>query len=172
MQPALQAKMLQLIEEKCFRRIGGTKNIVIDIRIVAATNRDLKKALEDRTFRQDLYYRLNVINIFLPPLAERREDIIPLVEHFIGLYSREFNKPAKRIADDARDALERHDWPGNVRELSNTVERIMILRGRRHPPARASPRGGDQGRGPIEGLRGSAMRPSPPARVGNSISGD
>ena len=127
MPPALQAKMLQLIEEKCFRRIGGTKNIVIDIRIVAATNKDLKKALEDRTFRQDLYYRLNVINIFLPPLAERREDIIPLVEHFIGLYSREFNKPAKRIADDARDALERHDWPGNVRELSNTVERIMIL---------------------------------------------
>jgi two-component system, NtrC family, response regulator AtoC len=127
MPPALQAKMLQLIEEKCFRRIGGTKNLVIDIRIVAATNRDLKKALEDRTFRQDLYYRLNVININLPPLAERREDIIPLVEHFIGLYSREFNKPAKRIADEARDALERYDWPGNVRELSNTVERIMIL---------------------------------------------
>jgi len=127
MPPALQAKMLQLIEEKCFRRIGGTKNIVIDIRIVAATNKDLKKALEDRTFRQDLYYRLNVININLPPLAERREDIIPLVEHFIGLYSREFNKPAKRIADEARDALERYDWPGNVRELSNTVERIMIL---------------------------------------------
>ena len=127
MQPALQAKMLQVIEDKCFRRIGGTKNIVIDIRIVAATNKDLKKALDDRTFRQDLYYRLNVINIFLPPLAERKEDIIPLVEHFIGLYSREFVKPVKRITDDARDALERYDWPGNVRELSNTVERIMIL---------------------------------------------
>jgi two-component system response regulator AtoC len=127
MQPALQAKMLQVIEDKCFRRIGGTKNIIIDLRIVAATNKDLKKALEDRTFRQDLYYRLNVINICLPPLAERKEDIIPLVEHFIGLYSREFVKPVKRITDDARDALERYDWPGNVRELSNTVERIMIL---------------------------------------------
>jgi DNA-binding NtrC family response regulator len=127
MQPALQAKMLQVIEDKCFRRIGGTKNIVIDIRVVAATNKDLKKALADHTFRQDLYYRLNVINIYLPSLAERKEDIIPLVEHFIGLYSREFIKPVKRITDDARDALERYDWPGNVRELSNTVERIMIL---------------------------------------------
>ena len=127
MQPALQAKMLQVIEDKCFRRIGGTQNIVIDIRIIAATNKDLNKALDDGTFRQDLYYRLNVINIFLPPLKERTEDVIPLVEHFIGRYGREFNKPMKRISGDARQALERYDWPGNVRELSNTVERIMIL---------------------------------------------
>ena len=127
MHPALQAKMLQVIEEKCFRRIGGTKNIIIDIRIIAATNRDLKKALDDRTFRQDLYYRLNVINIFMPPLKERPEDIIPLVEHFIGIYSREFHKPVKRISETARRALEQYAWPGNVRELSNTVERIMIL---------------------------------------------
>ena len=127
MQPALQAKMLQVIEDKCFRRIGGTQNIVIDIRIIAATNKDLKKALDDGTFRQDLYYRLNVINIFLTPLKERTEDIIPLVEHFIGRYGREFNKPIKRISGDARQALEHYDWPGNVRELSNTVERIMIL---------------------------------------------
>jgi two-component system response regulator AtoC len=126
-QPALQAKMLQVIEEKCFRRIGGTQSIVIDIRIIAATNKDLKKALDDGTFRQDLYYRLNVINIFLTPLKERTEDVIPLVEHFIGRYGREFNKPMKRISGDARQALERYDWPGNVRELSNTVERIMIL---------------------------------------------
>lgn len=127
MQPALQAKMLQVIEEKCFRRIGGTQSIVIDIRIIAATHKDLKKALDDGTFRQDLYYRLNVINIFLTPLKERTEDVIPLVEHFIGRYGREFNKPMKRISGDARQALERYDWPGNVRELSNTVERIMIL---------------------------------------------
>jgi two-component system response regulator AtoC len=127
MQPALQAKMLQVIEEKCFRRIGGTQSIVIDIRIIAATHKDLKKALDDGTFRQDLYYRLNVINIFLTPLKERTEDVIPLVEHFIGRYGREFNKPMKRISEDARQALERYDWPGNVRELSNTVERIMIL---------------------------------------------
>lgn len=127
MQPGLQAKMLQVIEEKCFRRIGGTKKIVTDIRIVAATNRDLKKALDDGTFRQDLYWRLNVINIYLPPLKDRPEDILPLVEHFIGIYSREFNKPPKRVSDEARLALERYAWPGNVRELSNTVERVMIL---------------------------------------------
>jgi transcriptional regulator with PAS, ATPase and Fis domain len=127
MQPALQAKMLQLIEEKCFRRIGGTRKIVTDIRIIAATNRDLKKALDEGAFRQDLYWRLNVINILLPPLRDRAEDIIPLVEHFIGLYSREFRKPAKRISEEARLVLERYAWPGNVRELSNTVERIMIL---------------------------------------------
>jgi len=127
MQPGLQAKMLQVIEEKCFRRIGGTKKIVTDIRIVAATNKDLKKALEEGAFRQDLYYRLNVINIVLPPLKDRPEDILPLVEHFIGIYGREFNKPPKRVSDEARLILERYAWPGNVRELSNTVERIMIL---------------------------------------------
>jgi two-component system response regulator AtoC len=127
MQPGLQAKMLQVIEEKCFRRIGGTKKIVADTRIVAATNKDLKKALDEGSFRQDLYYRLNVINIVLPPLKDRTEDILPLVEHFIGVYGREFNKPPKRVSDGARLILERYAWPGNVRELSNTVERIMIL---------------------------------------------
>ena len=127
MQPALQAKVLQVIEEKCFRRIGGTKKIVTDIRIVAATNKDLKRALDEGAFRQDLYWRLNVINIFLPPLKDRAEDVIPLVEHFIGLYSREFNKPPKRVSDEARLILERYAWPGNVRELSNTIERVMIL---------------------------------------------
>ncbi|MCK9195990.1 MAG: sigma-54 dependent transcriptional regulator [Syntrophales bacterium] len=127
MQPSLQAKMLQVIEGKCFRRIGGTQKIVTDIRIIAATNKDLKKAMDDQSFRQDLYYRLNVINIDVPPLKDRAEDILPLVEHFIGLYSRKFNKPVKRISDDARDALELYAWPGNVRELSNIVERIMIL---------------------------------------------
>ncbi|MFB3925500.1 MAG: sigma-54-dependent transcriptional regulator [Syntrophales bacterium] len=127
MHPALQAKILQVIEEKRFRRIGGTKSIDIDIRIIAATNKDLKKAIDDQTFRRDLYYRLNVINIHLPSLRERKEDIIPLVEHFISHYSRKFNKPVKRISEDARDLLVRYDWPGNVRELLNTVERIMIL---------------------------------------------
>jgi DNA-binding NtrC family response regulator len=127
MQPGLQAKMLQVIEEKCFRRIGGTKKIVADTRIVAATNKDLKKALDEGSFRQDLYWRLNVINIVLPPLKDRTEDILPLVEHFIGVYGREFNKPPKRVSDGARLILERYAWPGNVRELSNTVERIMIL---------------------------------------------
>jgi len=127
MQPALQAKILQVMEEKCFRRIGGTKSIDVDIRIIAATNKDLKKAIDDQAFRRDLYYRLNVINIYLPSLRERKEDIIPLAEHFISHYSRKFNKPMKRISDGALDVLVQYDWPGNVRELLNTVERIMIL---------------------------------------------
>ena len=123
----LQAKLLQVIEDKSFRRVGGTKNIEVDIRIVAATNKNLKKALDNQTFRQDLYYRLNVINIYLPSLRERREDIMPLIEHFVSYHSREFHKRVKQISDTARDLLIQYDWPGNVRELLNTVERIMIL---------------------------------------------
>jgi len=123
----LQAKLLQVIEDKSFRRVGGTKNIEVDIRIVAATNKNLKKALDNQTFRQDLYYRLNVINIYLPSLRQRREDIMPLIEHFVSYHSREFHKPVKQISDTARDLLVQYNWPGNVRELLNTIERIMIL---------------------------------------------
>jgi two-component system response regulator AtoC len=123
----LQAKILQVIEEKSFRRVGGTKNIEVNIRIIAATNSNLKEAVEHKTFRQDLYYRLNVINIYLPSLKERKADIMPLVEHFINYKSREFRKAAKDVSEEARELLVRYDWPGNVRELLNTVERIMIL---------------------------------------------
>ncbi len=123
----LQAKLLQVIEEKSFRRVGGTKNIEVDIRIIAATNRNLKMAVENKTFRQDLYYRLNVINIYLPSLKERKADIMPLVEHFIIYKAREFRKSTKEVSDEARDLLLRYDWPGNVRELLNVIERIMIL---------------------------------------------
>ena len=127
MHPALQAKVLQVLEEKTFRRVGGTKSLEVDTRIIAATNRDLKAAVESGAFRQDLYYRLNVINIQLPTLHERNADVMPLVEHFIHHYSRELRKPVKTVSDEARDLLVRYEWPGNVRELLNTVERIMIL---------------------------------------------
>ena len=127
MHPALQSKVLQVLEEKTFRRVGGTKSLEVDTRIIAATNRNLKSAVENGTFRQDLYYRLNVIDIHLPTLRERRADVMPLVEHFIHRYSREFRKPAKTVSDEARELLVRYDWPGNVRELLNTIERIMIL---------------------------------------------
>ena len=127
MHPALQAKVLQVLEEKTFRRVGGTKSLEVDTRIIAATNRDLKTAVETGNFRQDLYYRLNVINIHLPTLRERKADIMPLVEHFIHYYSREFRKPVKTVSDEARELLIRYEWPGNVRELLNTIERIMIL---------------------------------------------
>jgi transcriptional regulator with PAS, ATPase and Fis domain len=127
MHPALQAKILQVLEEKTFRRVGGTKSLDVDTRIIAATNRDLKAAVESGVFRQDLYYRLNVINILLPTLRERNADVMPLIEHFIHHYSRELRKPVKTVSDEARELLVRYDWPGNVRELLNTVERIMIL---------------------------------------------
>jgi two-component system response regulator AtoC len=127
MHPSLQSKVLQVLEEKTFRRVGGTKSLEVDIRIIAATNRDLRAAIASSAFREDLYYRLNVINIHLPTLQERKVDIMPLVEHFVHYYSRAFRKPAKTISDEARDLLIRHDWPGNVRELLNTIERIMIL---------------------------------------------
>jgi DNA-binding NtrC family response regulator len=127
MHPALQAKILQVLEEKTFRRVGGTRSIEVDTRIIAATNRDLKAAVENSAFRQDLYYRLNVINIHLPTLRERNADVMPLIEHFIHHYSRELRKPVKTVSAEARELLVRYEWPGNVRELLNTVERIMIL---------------------------------------------
>jgi two-component system response regulator AtoC len=127
MHPALQAKILQVLEEKTFRRVGGTRSLEVDTRIIAATNRDLKTAVESGNFRQDLYYRLNVISIHLPTLRERRADIMPLVEHFIHYYSREFRKPVKAVSGEARELFVRYEWPGNVRELLNTIERIMIL---------------------------------------------
>jgi transcriptional regulator with PAS, ATPase and Fis domain len=127
MHPALQAKILQVLEEKTFRRVGGTRNMEVDTRIIAATNRDLRAAVESGDFRQDLYYRLNVINLRLPTLRERNADVMPLIEHFIHHYSRELRKPVKAVSDEARDLLARYEWPGNVRELLNTVERIMIL---------------------------------------------
>jgi DNA-binding NtrC family response regulator len=127
MHPALQSKVLQVLEEKTFRRVGGTRSLEVDIRIIAATNKDLRSAIADSTFREDLYYRLNVVNIHLPTLRERKADIMPLVEHFTHYYSREFRKPVKTVSGEARDLLVRYDWPGNVRELLNTIERIMIL---------------------------------------------
>jgi two-component system response regulator AtoC len=127
MHPALQSKVLQVLDEKTFRRVGGTKSLEVDTRIIAATNRDLKAAVESGAFRQDLYYRLNVINIHLPTLHERSADVMPLIDHFIHHYRRELRKPVKTVSDEARELLVRYDWPGNVRELLNTVERIMIL---------------------------------------------
>jgi len=99
----------------------------VDVRVIAASNRDLERAVRDNQFRQDLYYRLAIISIFLPPLRERREDVLPLVEFFIERYSRKFRKSVKGISDDTRKLLLKYDWPGNVRELKNAVERAMIL---------------------------------------------
>jgi two-component system, NtrC family, response regulator AtoC len=123
----LQVKLLRVLEDRKIRRLGGARNIDIDVRVVAATNRNLKQAIEEKTFREDLYYRLNVFPIFVPPLRERREDIPPLLDYFLKRFSREFNKHIREVSRDALDLLLRYHWPGNVRELRNVVERICIM---------------------------------------------
>jgi two-component system, NtrC family, response regulator AtoC len=123
----LQAKILRALQEREIERVGGTRTIKIDVRVIAATNRDLKKAVEEGTFREDLYYRLNVVPITLPPLRQRRDDIPLLVEHFIGKYNREFNRKVKGFSAGATAALYQYEWPGNVRELENVIERAVAL---------------------------------------------
>ena len=123
----VQAKLLRVLEEQCFRRLGGVRDIQVDVRVVAATNRRLSDAIEEGRFRLDLYYRLNVIQVSLPALRERKEDILPLVDHFIHLYNGKFKRNIQGISHTAAAALMSHAWPGNVRELRNVVERAMVL---------------------------------------------
>jgi PAS domain S-box-containing protein len=123
----LQAKLLRVLEEQSFRRLGGLKDIQLDLRVVAATNKNLREAVKEGAFRQDLYFRLNVIQILIPPLRERGEDIVPLTRFFIDHYNRKFKRSVEGISDGAAKLLLSHDWPGNVRELRNAIERAMIL---------------------------------------------
>lgn len=124
---SLQSKILRVFEESSFRRIGGVNDIKVDLRIIAASNQDLNKACEEGKFRRDLYYRLMVFPIFLPPLRERKEDILPLTKHFIEIYNIKFRKNIKGISKEAEEILLKYDWFGNVRELKNVIERAMIL---------------------------------------------
>jgi PAS domain S-box-containing protein len=123
----LQAKLLRVLEEQSFRRLGGLKDIKLDLRVVAATNKNLREAVKEGAFRQDLYFRLNVIQILIPPLRERTEDIVPLTQFFIEHYNRKFKRNIEGVSDASAKLLETHDWPGNVRELRNAIERAMIL---------------------------------------------
>ena len=125
--PLLQAKLLRVLEDQVIRRVGGVRDMQVDVRVIAASNRDLEKAVREGNFRQDLYYRLAIIAIFIPPLRERKEDILPLVDSFIDRYNRRFRKSIRGITDETRKLLLSHTWPGNVRELKNTIERAMIL---------------------------------------------
>jgi len=124
---ALQAKLLRFLEDRTIKRVGGTRDIQVDVRVIAATNRDLEHAVRQGRFREDLYYRLKVIPIILPPLRERREDIPLLVQHFLETYNREFHKNTRMFSPAAMECLKRHPWHGNIRELKNVVERVMIL---------------------------------------------
>jgi PAS domain S-box-containing protein len=123
----LQAKLLRVLEEQSFRRLGGLKDIQLNLRVIAATNRNLREAVAQNAFRQDLYFRLNVIHVQIPALRERREDIIPLARFFVQEYNRKFKRQLEGLSKDAERILLAHDWPGNVRELRNAIERAMIL---------------------------------------------
>ncbi len=123
----LQAKLLRVLEEQQIRRLGGLKDIDVNIRVVAATNKDLREAVKEQAFRQDLYFRLNVIQFTIPPLRERRDDILPTTQFFINHYNRKFKRGIQGISPEAAKLLLAHNWPGNVRELRNAVERAMIL---------------------------------------------
>jgi transcriptional regulator with GAF, ATPase, and Fis domain len=122
-----QAKLLRVMQEREFMRLGGVDTVKVDVRIVAATNIDLRRAVEEGRFREDLYYRLNVICVQLPPLRQRKEDILALVLHFVQKYSKENDKPVAGVTPEALQVLMDYDWPGNVRELENVIERGVVL---------------------------------------------
>ena len=125
--PTLQVKLLRFLQDRKIERVGGNQSIELDVRIVAATNRDLKQDIENRLFREDLYYRLKVVPLEIPALRERKDDIVPLALHFLTKYCRENRKPLIRLSSEAEAALLVHPWPGNVRELENVINRAVVL---------------------------------------------
>jgi two-component system NtrC family response regulator len=135
MSPSLQVKLLRVLQERTFERVGGNQPISVDVRIVAATNRDLSQAVEAGQFREDLFYRLNVVRIEVPPLSQRREDLPVLVAHFVKKYAAEVGRPAPQVDKAAMELIYSHAWPGNVRELENAIERAVILAGDSITPA-------------------------------------
>jgi two-component system, NtrC family, response regulator AtoC len=125
----LQTKLLRALQEREIERVGGCRAVPVDVRVVAATNVNLRQAVHEHRFREDLYYRLNVVPIAVPPLRERRDDIPLLLDHFLAKYAREFNRDVHGVSADALDVLVRYDWPGNVRELENIIQRSVLLAG-------------------------------------------
>ena len=127
LRPDLQTKLLRVLQEREVERLGGARPIPVDVRVLAATNADLQLAVKNGTFREDLYYRLNVVNIHLPPLRDRRDDIPVLVDHFVQKIARECGRDVQGVSAEARDLLARYDWPGNIRELENVIHRAVVL---------------------------------------------
>lgn len=125
--PGIQAKLLRVIQEHEFERVGGTKPIKVDVRLISTSNRDIKEALAQHVIREDLYYRLNVVPIYLPPLRERKEDILPLAEYFMGRMCSENHTERKSLSADAKKKLQIYPWPGNIRELANVIERAVVM---------------------------------------------
>jgi transcriptional regulator with GAF, ATPase, and Fis domain len=127
MSPSTQAKILRVLQEHEFERLGGTRTLRVDVRLIAATNRDLPAMVQAGQFREDLYYRLNVVSIEMPPLRERKDDIVPLANSFLRRFAAELKKKIDGLEPDAQKLLMRYNWPGNIRELENTVERAILL---------------------------------------------
>ncbi len=173
MDPRLQAKLLQVLQDEEFYRVGGKRSIRVDARVVVATNRDLETEIQNGSFREDLYYRLNVVTIRVPPLRERKEDIAPLVRHFVDKYRRRYKGGLDRIPDDVMARFHAYDWPGNVRELENLVRRLVVLKEpsmilselvpSRGPAAAPSPRAGP----PTNGAMNTVV-PAPAAVGGHA----
>src|SRR5204863_3651953 len=137
--PALQAKLLHVLQDGEFSRVGGHNNITVDVRVICATNRDLVREVAAGRFREDLFYRLNVINILIPPLRERREEIPALVDYFVRRYSRLFNFPEREVSPEAMSAFMQYAWPGNIRELENFIKRMIVLQDFALPRALMAP---------------------------------
>ena len=123
----LQAKLLRLLQDHEFHRVGGGRLVKVNIRVLAATNKDLKQAVKEGTFREDLYFRLNVVSLSLPPLRERPDDIVPLAEYFLDLHLREMKRPPRRFTNETIKSMRSYGWPGNIRELSNAIARAVVL---------------------------------------------
>jgi transcriptional regulator with GAF, ATPase, and Fis domain len=162
MSPGTQAKVLRVLQEREFERLGGARTIKVDVRVIAATNRDLQRALTEGEFREDLYYRLNVVTINMPPLRERNEDIIPLATCFLERFSDDLKKPFRRFAPASLRLLTRHNWPGNIRELENAVERAVLMAdGESIEPDDLTFGGGVEGRGDERTRLGSLLKLPP-----------
>ncbi|HWF84201.1 MAG TPA: sigma-54 dependent transcriptional regulator, partial [Vicinamibacterales bacterium] len=175
MSPALQAKLLQVLQDGEFSRLGGKHDVHVDVRIIAATNRDLERAAAEGQFREDLFFRLNVVSISMPPLRERREEIPILCDHFLKKYSVQYNKPCAGLSNDTMQLFMEHDWPGNIRELENLIKRAVIL-GTEAPirkeishsiamaaNSRQSPVASQQSQSPVGGRRSPALPQTPAA---------
>jgi DNA-binding NtrC family response regulator len=168
----MQVKLLRVLQESEFERVGGIKTIKVDVRLVTATNRDLQKEVAAGNFREDLYYRLNVVPIHLPPLRERKPDIALLVEHFVSKFNERLKKSFTRVEDDALERLMAHPWPGNIRELENVLERTMLLSEgpsirARDLPAELVPTPMSAGDAPQKPLEGTTSRPTEMPKPGS-----
>ena len=153
MSPGTQSKVLRVLQQKEFERLGGSKSLKVDVRIIAATNRNLEEAIERGAFREDLFYRLNVVRIELPPLRERRDDIVPLARHFAERFALEMKRPLSGFTSAAIRTLKRYSWPGNIRQLENTIERAVLMAESGELDERdlnlAGTQGGDESGGPV-----------------------